>query len=245
LKNNFYIKDSGKYMEYNGYTYSDKVTILHFGNDDITRLGDIAITKRQIDSSESYVSRLYRDDRKLIKTEVVNRGFSIECLRNYCGNKISRGAHLWECKVTHKETGISIITAVPTKSILNIMKHATVVNGKIDNAIAVYADGVLHFVIMDTPEYADVMADYDLKKKISSKKTSNWQYGHTYDTMHESAIYLGTINQLLTTKFDDNGSNLNIIVPCEGTCRNIVVHRTFGNNDIESMTGLLGRWKQV
>lgn len=146
--------------------------------------------KKQLDTAMRWAQRGSDKEPEVIRT--ANKDF--ELTLHDCAGHSSQGGKLsfWNCKI--EKDGKSYIIGVDTSFLLSLMMHSTFVNGKCQSKLFFAKQAGSTCLICDgMREYDEAMKNIQLKKKLGTKKTKNWQVGRNYVTATCNELYLGEV----------------------------------------------------
>ena len=121
-----------------------------------------------------------------------NKDFTLELVD--CAEQSSQGGKLsfWNCKIT--KDGHEFIIGIAANLLLDVLKSNTFIDGKCQSPLMfARCKGGVGMLSENMESYQQALKDMQLKKKVSSGKTSKHKLGHIYITLTESNAYLADL----------------------------------------------------
>lgn len=131
-----------------------------------------------------------------------NKDFTLELVD--CAGQSSQGGKLsfWNCKIT--KDGHEFIIGIAANLLLDVLKSNTFIDGKCQSPLMfARCKGGVGMLSENMESYQQALKDMQLKKKVSSGKTSKHKIGHIYSTLTGSDAYLADLYcwyELITEK---------------------------------------------
>lgn len=153
--------------------------------------------KKQLDTAMRWAQRSSDKEPEVIRT--ANKDFELTLYD--CAGHSSQGGKLsfWNCKIEKDEK--SYIIGVNTNFLLSLMMHSTFVDGKCQSKLFFAKQaGNTCLIHAGMQEYDEAMKNIQLKKKLNTKKTKNWQVGRNYVTATCNDLYFGEIYVPILTR---------------------------------------------
>ena len=121
-----------------------------------------------------------------------NNGFTLELVD--CAEQSSQGGKLsfWNCNIT--KDGHTFLVGIAANLLLDVLKHNTFIDGKCQTPLMfARCKGGVGMLSENMESYQQALNDMQLKKKVSSGKTSKHKIGHIYSTLTASDAYLADL----------------------------------------------------
>lgn len=126
------------------------------------------------------------------ETTFDNEGFQLELFE--AAQKSSQGGKLsfWNCRIT--KDGQSWIIGIAANLLLDVLKHTTVINGKVQEPLFfARCKGGVGMLSKNMPAYERAVADMTRKEDMSKGKTAKHRLGYLYETTTEKSFYAGDL----------------------------------------------------
>lgn len=139
-----------------------------------------------------------------------NKGFKLTLLET-AGNS-SQGGKLsfWNCLIEKEEDDIKCVVGIDSNLLLAVLLQNTFINGACQNTLSfARCSGGVGLLNEDMQEYKDAIRDEQLKKSLSTGKTTKYQVGKNYITLTQDETYLGKVYRVMSIESQSNYGHSN------------------------------------
>lgn len=194
------------------------------------------------DENNNYIMNINKPD----VVTISNEGFKIKLLdsanESYQGGKLS----FWNCLITNKENNIACVVGINAELLLACLLQNTFVNGSCKEEIMfARKQGNVGILTKNMKEYTEALKDTEIKKEISKGKTSKWQLGKDYKTLHLDEVYMGDLYRPFKVDYEKYWGNKNYILTYDEKPNKRVVYHIDAFENYKSLRELYDSYLKI
>lgn len=194
------------------------------------------------DENNNYIMNINKPD----VVTLSNKGFKIKLLDS--ANESNQGGKLsfWNCLITNEENNIACVVGINAELLLSCLLQNTFVNGRCkEEVMFARKQGNVGILTKNMKEYTEALKDVAIKKDLSKGKTSKWQLGRNYQTLHMNEVYMGDLYRPFKVDYEKYWGNKNYILTYDEKPNKKVVYDIAAFENYKSLSKLYDHYLKI